>query len=190
MIFPLKGSRDYVHGTSIFDELVRSLPSLGLEESQVDLAFHRMIYDSICRVEIRDAIPGDSVVAKFTTIQGDQVVVCLNGAESDNVAERVPYDEETLARQASIQNGSICSAVVDGYSDVEHMVALCKRLHLEHYQGEAKRWVFSRYRGIIPLHLDGDVRITIVKSIGARLTCSEVFTAGRKLGEIYFSCIS
>ncbi|MDN6856457.1 hypothetical protein QO207_07650 [Pseudomonas sp. CAN2814] len=188
--FPLKGARDYVHGTSVFDELGRLLVEEGVASASLDLVFHQMMHGFTCSIERRDARSGDCVVARLAPSDGDGFVLCFNPLEVSASAERVDYDEDAIARFARIDASTIASPLADTHSDAENMVALCKRLHLEHYQGQASRWVFSRYRGRIPLALTGDISISIVKSIGTRLTCSDVYSAGQKVGEIYFSCIA
>lgn len=189
--FPLKGTRDYVHGTSIFDELERMLTTLERPHTQIDLAFHQMIHSTTCSFEFRAVQTGDSAVAKLVEEQDGGLIVCINAVDEAHCPPiRTSYDEDAISNQAEIEGATIRSSLIEGYSNSEIMIALCKRLHHEHFKEGCRRWVFSRYRGNIPLALEGNITITIAKSIGTRLTCSEIFTAKHKVGDIYFSCIA
>ncbi len=184
--FPFKGGRTYVHGTSMFDELGEFLKSQGCVGAKIDIAFRKMIPNPNCTLEIRPAQADDSVVATISRREGDDLVICLNPEAEMAEPVGIEYDEERIGESAEIDGSTITSIRPSGYSDVEIMVALCKKLHQTHFAA-GKRWVFSRFKGRIPLDLGEDVELRIVRAVGTRLTCSEVYTAGSKVGEIYFS---
>lgn len=185
-VFPFKGGRTYVHGTSMFDEIGALLKSQGCIGAKIDIAFRKMIPNPNCTLEIRPAQADDSVVASISRPAGDDLVICLNPTAEMAEPARIEYAEDRIWESARIDGPRITSARPSGYSDVEIMVALCKKLHQTHFDA-GKRWVFSRFKGRIPLDLEEDVELRIVRTVGTRLTCSEVYTAGSKVGEIYFS---
>lgn len=184
--FPFKGTRNYVHGTSIFEELEKYLVGQGFGGADIDLAFRHMMLMPDCVMEVRPARADDSVVAKVSLHDGGGLTLCLNSDASGSEVERVSYDENEICKDVVINGSTIVSLSSVGYSDVEMMVALCKRLHQEYFDTE-KRWVFSRFKGRVPLAFGREVELRIVKCVGTKLTCSEVFSSGQKVGEIYFS---
>lgn len=184
--FPFKGARNYVHGTSVFDEIERYLVGQGFLGGDVDLTFRHMMLTPDCILEVRSARADDSVVAKVSLHEGGGFTLCLNPDNSGSEVERIEYDENEICKGAVINGAAIVSLLSEGYSDVEVMVALCKKLHQEYFDTE-KKWVFSRFKGRVPLAFGREVELRIVKCVGTKLTCSEVFSSGQKVGEIYFS---
>lgn len=185
-VFPFKGGRAYVQGPSIFDGITKYAMSQGCSDSEIDIAFRKMILNPACRLEIRPAQADDNVVASISRPEGDKLVICLNPEAEMAEPVRLEYDEARIGKAARIDGPTITSVRTPGYSDMEIMVALCKKLHQAHLTAE-KKWIFSRFKGRIPLDLEEDIELRIVRAIGTRLTCSEVYTAGSKVGEIYFS---
>jgi hypothetical protein len=184
--FPMKGSRQYVHGTSILNAFVDAARSAGLGRGRIDVTFRKVVSNPDCVILARASQPSDSAVAVVTGVDGDATTFCLEPAEATGQVVRVEYDEEQVCRGAVIDGGSISVRESAHPDEIELLVALCKRLHQSYFEGE-KKWLFSRYHGRYPLALGGDIKLTITKNIGTKLTCSEVFSAGDKVGDIFFS---
>jgi hypothetical protein len=184
--FPLKGSRTYVQGTSMFNAMVRVAADLGGAEGDIDILFKKSVLNPACVMQVGDSLPDESVIARVSCFNGQQIRISLAPEEEMGAITRVAYDEDVICAAALVNGSSILLEKITHSDDIETLVALCKRLHQEHLDVHRK-WVFNRYRGRFPLDLSGEVSISIVKKVGNKITCSEVKNSGEKVGEIFFS---
>lgn len=185
IVFPLKGERDYVHGTSLFDEVER-VSGLQSDGAEVDISFRKMIHNPSCTLEIRPAKTDDSVIARIVKDSGEVLTICVNSSNEIVESVRIEYNEALICKYAKVDGSKIKSSLPNGFSNIEVVVALCKELH-NAYIGNECKWIFSRFKGRMPLILERNIDLRIIKTVGTRLTCSEIFSAGNKVGEIYFS---
>jgi hypothetical protein len=188
LTFRFKGSRDYVHGTDMFNQTLAWLHETGVEPREIDFAFHR-----IARRQIT-AIPGAAeglepvAVCNFTAAGERQRVVLVE--RDAPVTDRYPYPEDEIVSamevDASARRGVLRGRV--DYSDVELAVAMTKALHQRVF-GPASKWLFVRAR--FPQYTrqsqPAERSVAIVASFHGKLTRTEVAFDGAKAGEIHFS---
>jgi hypothetical protein len=184
--FSLKGSREYVQGTSIFESVIQLLHKDGIGEGKIDISFKKMTLNTHCIIEQRSPTPEDHAIAKITLKNNDIFCLCLTGASLQGARQRVSYDEDAICKNSVIHNASISKIIQPPVNEIEELIALCKHLHLARLSHD-KKWVFSRYVGKFPLDIRDDVSIIIRKTIGTKLTCSEAYSHSEKIGDIYFS---
>ncbi|MDX1409553.1 MAG: hypothetical protein R3330_15505, partial [Saprospiraceae bacterium] len=101
LVFPFKGERDYVHGTSIFNAFVElAMQQLGITNGFMDLIDRALIYNSNCLV--REMKPGmsDAVTVVISSTSGQSREFVLNPATEAGPTERVRYDEEAICRNS------------------------------------------------------------------------------------------
>jgi len=133
--------------------------------------------------------PNDFTVIKLGSSDNSySSTFCLNpeAAPSNGQGDRAPYDEENIVSDFTIKNKKIYATKNEAFTDSENIVAMCKKLHLAKLSQE-KKWIFSRFVGRVPLNLGRSLELEVVKNIGIKLTCSELYSDGEKVGEIYFS---
>ncbi|QNG99602.1 hypothetical protein [Pseudomonas sediminis] len=169
----------------MFTALTRVAADMGVSAGQIDVLFKKIVSNPACVIQVDNSLPEESSTAVVSS-GNHQFRLSLAPDEVAGVVSRVAYDEAAICDGAVINGNRISLATLTHDDDIETLVALCKRLHLEHLDNQRK-WVFSRYRGRFPLALSSTVSISIVKTVGNKLTCSEVVSAGVKIGEIFFS---
>lgn len=184
--FPLKGTRQYVHGTSIFNAFVNAAKDAGHPQGNIDVAFKKIVSNPDCSIQLRTSLPEDSSVAVVTGSNQSRITFCLVPADFMGPITRVEYDEDAVCIGAVIEGSSISVMSATHCDEIELLVALCKKLHQTYFDVD-KKWLFSRYKGRFPLELSGEVTLSIVKNVGTKLTCSDVISGGKKVGEIFFS---
>lgn len=184
--FSFKGSRDYVHGTSLFNALVNAANQAGLDDGRINVSFKQMIHNPVCLLEQRLPQPGDAVVAKFSGPSGAGFTLCINGAIQTEQTGRQEFNEAEVCLGAVLGERSIVHEISGHPDRIELVVSLCKKMHQECLDG-SRKWVFSRYDGLFPIPAEGKVELRIMKQVGVRLTCSDVLINGKKIGDIYFS---
>ena len=188
-----KGTRDYLHGTDMYDAIMEQLRSAvpqhahgavkmvmhGFARHQCDLMY--MLGQARCPK------PVDARVEFFL---GDIVSGWLTETARP-VLSRRPYKEDELVASSRIDGHSIIAGVVVPCSVIEILVALTKRLHTVLRPDQAK-WAFTRLELQRPLADDdaGRLQVELLQSLGNRLTKSAVRTESMALGHIYFSAVT
>lgn len=185
--FPFKGNRDYVHGTSLFNAIVKSLAEQGIETGVLDVSFRKMVYSPVCIIENRNFQLEDAVTALARSSEGDKAVsLVLYEADSSEDPVRVEFDEDAACEGALVDGLSIVIMDPKHNDLIELVVSLCKKLHLA-VVDDSKKWVFSRYLGQFPIPAAKKIEIKIVKQVGVRLTKSDVLVNDEKIADLFFS---
>lgn len=184
--FFLKGNRDYVQGTSLFNAVVDTAKEEGCVEGTLNITFKRMIYNPLCVIEKRVPSAEDAVIAKISCEGRSSFVVTVNEAVKFAEADRQEFDEPEVCRGSVTGYKRITQAQPHHDDGIELLVALCKKMHQE-CVSSSKKWVFSRYDGQFPIPEQKKVELVITKQVGTRLTCSDVLINDEKIGNIYFS---
>lgn len=188
LTFGFKGSRNYVHGTSLFNALVQAAGRRDLGEGKISLSFKHMIYNPACILEERSPAANDSVVAKITGNHAEHFVLCINESSKIKEAERQKFDEQEACRGSVVSDKIIVQHRPHHQDRIELVVSLCKKMHLECVDAK-KKWMFSQYCGVFPIPEPEKVEIRITKQIGSRMTCSDVLVNDQKIADIYFSSV-
>src|SRR5690606_9563048 len=105
--FVFKGSRNYVHGTSLFNALAYAAAQRGMTEGKLNVSFKQMIHNSLCILEEREPTTDDSVVAKITSNDGVIIALCINEAADVGITDRQEFDEPEVCRGAVLGEKSI-----------------------------------------------------------------------------------
>lgn len=184
--FVLKGNRNYVQGTSLFNALVNAACHNGHMQGQINVTFKRMLHNPVCVLEQRAPKQSDAVISRITGLNGESLTLCINEANEIAVSVREEFDESAICRGAIVGSKYIVQHNPHHADKIELLVSLCKKMHQECLD-DVKKWVFSRYDGLFPIPEATKVELRIVKQVGMRLTCSDVLIDEEKIGEIYFS---
>lgn len=171
-----KGSRDYLHSTTVFDRL---MSEVGGDPRKVDFRFNRRT-DRQC--EITALRPSDEarVVAAYTDVGHRLYVISTNMP----ITERVPYDEDGLAKNFEIEGNVVrLAAVVPGFSFIECTVAAYKRLLLS-MQERPRRFAFVR---ISLAHLPrGGYAVEFDRKLSSDFYQGTLSEDGAPIGRIFF----
>lgn len=193
--FSYKGGRDYVHGTSMYDCLAGYISEHLPDRSGA--GFHMVIHgfssnrcDFVYTLDSGPMARPDHGSVEISTSSG------IHGwlvETNDEITERLPYPEEEITAQCRMDGDRSVRMLCEvPYSPIEVLVAITKHLHCRLYPGATGKWVFSRLDLDRFLNEDdgGQLGVDIRKSIGTRLTQSDVFSGEAKIGEIYFSMVT
>ncbi len=191
-----KGNRDYVHGTTMFDEAARCLSDVGHTQlTDVEFLIHKMANTHL-RLHVGPQQAGaptadDIAVMRFVA-QGQPMQARLK-SDAGVPELRVPYDESQITHRCEVDAAARCIRLardVPGFSQIEVLVSMCKALHLAVLdKPQGTNWVFCRWESPEwPLRagLHG-VSMALKQTLGTRLTRTEVESNGHPIGQIYFS---
>lgn len=195
-----KGSRNYIHGTTMFSEIIRIVSEkYSAKIIDVNFMIHKMTNRRLLinMYENENLIENNkNEIAHFSgKINNSKIYASF--IERDGFPEkRVTYDEDAIIKNCKIvsKNKSIqVTNDIEGYSDIEILVSMNKALHLEILELPINtQWVFCRLDcPIWPLwnSING-VNITLMQTLGTKLTCSDIEINNKKVGKIYFSAKS
>lgn len=191
-----KGERNYVQGTTIFDETIRLLSAAGHSQlNNLEFLIHKITSANL-RLVIEthhDTAPAfdDIAVMKFVA-NGQPMHACIR-PDAGVPDVRVPYDESAVVDRCEIDAATRSIRLVlddSGFSQIEVLVSMNKALHLAVLEKpEGTSWVFCRWDSpcwLLPADLSG-VTVTLKQTLGTRLTRADVELRGQVLGQIYFS---
>jgi hypothetical protein len=171
--FRFRGNRDYLHSTSMFDDL---LGLRGRDMSHLDLKFHRRTGRQVSYV---DDPAGREPVAEWSDSAGKLYIV----ERDEPIRESEPYDEDGLAAQFEIE-GRVARipAAIGSFTRVEAMVAGFKRL-LQSVHAGKRKYVFVRLR--LDRCPESAMELRYTRDIGAFYQ-GDISADGKVIGQIFF----
>lgn len=187
-----KGTRDYLHGTDLYDGTMQALRRVAPDfaHGRVKMVIHEFARRQCDLVYATGAAP-------CPRPEGARVEFSLSGGVSAWLAEtarpvtrRRPYPEHEIAAGSRIDGSTIHAGGAPSFSPIEVLVTLTKELHLA-LRGRHRRWAFTRLELERPLE-EADVaglQIELLQALGNRLTRCAVRGAREPLGHIFFSAV-
>jgi hypothetical protein len=186
-----RGTRDYLHSTDIYDELIAGVQAAGLPPIDGIVALEmRMPITSQPKFHFGDAPSSESPApASFKLgIQGDLVSGAIFASNRPVVASR-PYDESRISREARINGRKVELFADTGMSPIEVVTALGVHQHKTLFPPPlGKRWLLARLFLRRPLRPQDTTTITISldRVVGKSMTRSGLTTFGEQLGHMDF----
>lgn len=188
---PFKGSRDYLHGTDIFDQVLLILTKENAGFLDVfEISFHAMAREPL-RLIIGEE-PANARAAAVGYYQGNDGRVRFWLSETDGeIVGRVPYPENEVVRKMAFSQDSATAAIspTSGFSNIEVWIPMVKEMHTRIFPDVDGKWVFARAKmSAYSLdHSAAEYGVKLASKLGHKLTRNEVFLDGRKVGDIFFS---
>ena len=193
---PFKGQRDYLHGTDMYQAIVRAIRDA---ESTALIGSFRMAIHKIARLQcqlLSSAPPLPSPRPQNTIVEFSFASADINLAgwiveTNAPVATRVPYPEEEIAKRCLINRRTIALNEPVAFLPIEVLVAMNKELHLSCLPSAVGKWYFTR------LDLDRLLRpddvpafqLELGQNVSNRFTKSAIFVRDKSIGHIYFSLV-
>lgn len=186
-----KGDRSYLHGSDIFNASLAWLNDQRSDIRDLDFAFHRIASRQlkICLGTIPDDNIKPTAICTFTSEHGREQAFLL---ETDQqVAGCYLYPEDEIVNSMQLDLESRCGRLggSNEYSDIETWIAMTKALHYQVFPHLKGKWLFvrGRFPKYVPKTEMMERTLTIAASFNDKLTRSEAFGDGVKVGEIYFA---
>jgi hypothetical protein len=175
--FTFKAKRDYLHSTSLFDDLVAFR---GTSARQIDFRFSHKTGQQVSYLDTPPE-PTDVLVAEWSDVGGRLYVV----ERDEPIRQAVPYDEAALVSRFALDGRTVhIPAALGDFSPIDALVAGFKHLLLQVSPLEAgRKHAFVRIRlAHVP---EGAASITYTRDIGA-FSQGDIFEGGKSLGQIFF----
>lgn len=183
LYFRFKGSRDYIHGSDVFDVLEQSLK---LEGKHIqELTFRDFSANHLACVLI-EPIADVKAEGKAVDSEGNKTLFWL--IETDEpVTERYPFEENKITCHARIIGKTIEASNTEQFSVIEQIVALTKALNYSITPGVNGKWVFGQLR--LQEALPGVVENFIIRQkalLDSRFSIHEIKLDNCVVGDIRF----
>lgn len=187
-----KGSRNYVHGTSVYDQISGFIMSKLPEHAT---GTFRMVIHGFATKKCEFHYACDSKVAKKPERACMEISTStgMHGwlvETSGDIIDRVPFNEDAICAECSILDGySVSMSSNLPFQPIEILVAMTKHFHISEYQEDNGKWVFVRLelKRLLRAEDASKMSVRIDQNIGAKLTRSLVLSDGEQIGEIFFS---
>ena len=191
--FKFKGSRNYVSGTDIFNNILDvAIDYFGKYPKLLKGAFHRNLKNcGLIRIyyENEETVEYDVFARFLLNIENTNYIVTLTETKKE-VVSKIEYIENNVIHGFKIKERSIILLKNDSYSYIEQIVAMTKKLHFEVYPN-VKKWLFSKIElqdMISPSLYRNKLLVVEAKSnFYNRLTKNSIYLEGANVGNIYFS---
>ncbi|MGH6930941.1 MAG: hypothetical protein ACREEE_00750 [Dongiaceae bacterium] len=183
---PFKGSRQYLHGTDIFNAVI----SLMRPQHGVAIRLHRVMRHPI------DLLPADNLPRTSDDSAGSYSQFEADGSKriwlfcenrSRQVMRRIPYDENDIVADAVHRDGQIMSPGPSNYTFIERIVALHKAmLRSRSDLGGTGAWLFTHLDVTrVPWH-PGRLELKLASALGTTMVKSVISCDGATIGHIAF----
>ena len=191
--FQFKGQRNYAQGPDIHDALCDALLQQGFATiEKLDLVFHRMTRGQMTArfLDVGEEPGEDANVVLRCLLDGEpRTVVARESGEE--ITGRVEYDEDRLvaAMQFELPASTVELAPIDGYSNCEQVVSMNKALLTRLLPEAEGKWLFTRLQLARSFRMSRFSRLQLLFQghSNYRLTRTQIFGDGAKLGHVYFS---
>jgi len=187
--FQFRGTRDYVHSTDMYTELLAGADAGGFSPvgGIVDLAVRRWIRTQAefrfgAQLQDNSAPPATFRVGTRTGVVSGAIV-----ASDRPVIGRKAYDESPIWRNARIEGNRAEIAGDTGLRPIEVVTALSTFHHRQMYPPPiGRRWLLARLSLLRPLQPQDARAITISldRTVGNLMTRSTIRAATEQLGEL------
>jgi hypothetical protein len=185
-----RGSRDYVHSTDIYEEIIAGANVMNLRPSgKIDLHIRRKIVSRPIYHFTRQAFGGkeDVAYARIELSGAEWLVRVLN---TEHLVKAVKaYDEHRIFDASSIEENSIFLRQNLGMRPIEVVTALSVKLHKALFPpGPHQRWLLGRLDVSRPLSArDAEyMAIEIERIVGKNITRSRVIAEEGAIGSLTF----
>ena len=194
---PLKGKRNYLHGTSYYETVVAFM---GVVEpasltGKVKIAFHRPANNQ-CRL-IYPAPSGsierrDNFIAEFIFDFESSHVAAWIEETKQSIIRRIPYHEGLIVKKCHVKGLTIGIKGKVSFSSIEVLIAMTKHLHIVAYPPEDGTWFFTRLDLNRLLNPEDAYRLKVElkQNLNNRLTKADIFSGDESIGNIYFSLVN
>jgi len=190
--FQYKGSRDYIHGTDMFNHFMSMFP--GKEISHIRFSVHDFVrdvsshvYKSTCKKDI-DELSGVSTRCQLEA-NGEPYWIGLKPVADDALEGRYEYDEDSLVQQCALDGEVLTLDGLSPYTFIETVVAMNKHLLQSLFPDAGGKWVFTRID--LPAHVQMTSKLSVKfkHNMNFRLLKSDILVEGEKVGDLYFSLV-
>lgn len=186
-----RGSRNYVHSTTLYEELLVGANSIGpVIDGPIQLKLRRLLTNQpeFRYAQTLNALPADAPVIfsiEIASVSWRGVVVERDAP----VLDRKPYDEQPIWQLAKMEGQAVRFEGQTGLRPVEVVTALNLLLHQNLFSvAEDRKWYLARIELPRPLKAEDAhlVRLELTRTLGSAMTRSSIIMCDGSIGHLEF----
>ena len=183
--FSYKGGRNYVHGTDIISALA---DHFGNELFPLDIRFNGRAVNCLSLVK---GYSSDEAKVNIILTEAEQKLQYHLLDNGRQVVSSYDYEESNITGNADLQleEKQLICRYHKAYNFWEQVVALNKYLLKKLFADVEGRWFFTRLEQASDVQDTKLLRLRMIKNLNFRLTKSEFYVDGKRLGNIYFTLV-
>ncbi|MBO6947044.1 MAG: hypothetical protein JJ855_03605 [Rhodospirillales bacterium] len=189
-----KGSRTYIHGTTLYQEIMKgaSETGVGTPDGKLRIDLHKQLHRLADFVYLA---PGDATdtpidaVAGFTLTIGEDTVKGWVVPAGDQVGDSVPYDEDKILARAEIIDQTISLTDAPAFDPIEITTCLAVKIHnTVSPPPEGQKWLLARVALSRPFMDEDnrDISLEVTRFVGGRFSETVIRSGGEKIGSFNF----
>lgn len=182
---PFRGSRDYVHSTSLYDAISEKL---NISDMWLGSLKINRFTSQQCMLSMHNN-HGSQAVGQISIVSSDNKTIAYIIETENSIAERVAFDEAHITNTANIADETISNKWLQDISFIDQCVSLTKKLHEQTLPTTEGKWVFTAINTNTNTYKKkpANISIQIDKKLGDRMTRSLVFLDSEQIGHIDFA---
>ncbi len=188
--FKLKGERNYVHGTDIFNNVISKFPDH--KPTRIKLFLHDFILSTVCELVFYDKNPEslNGSVHGVLNIDGQEKWFEFIELDSKHdIVQRVDYPEIKITNSCEIEEQSIKLNEKSMFTFVETIVSMKKYLLNNILPCESGKWVLTRLDLDVYKDIRDNLKIEVTHNFQNKLIRSSILYNEKKIGNMYFSWV-
>ena len=190
-VFELKGNREYVHGTDIFNHLLKDVARDSVPLSNIELIFSRRIENTACTwYQSRDKgrIHALSAPCRGHYQLGDVVYyVSLAPQETQGARTRIEYDEDAITAGSRLTVSTAVVRTNRNYTFIENLIALNKQFHNTYYTPPVNKWMFAKLELTSAPDDTENIELRVASMIPNRLSKCRIVADKTEIGFLFFA---
>ena len=187
----LRGTRDYVHSTDLYEEILAGAAGAGIAiAGPIDLRITgKITRQPVYRFQAAEGADVSRTAAICRFRWREESWICAVAERGEPVTARKPYDESPAARLGQIDDRMIAIASETGMRPIEAVTALGVVLHKTALPPPAgERWMLAQLTLRRPLQASDTRKLTVAieRIVGQRMTRSSLAAEDGPLGTMTF----
>lgn len=183
---PFLGSRQYLHGTTLFDAMLPHVPKGAKISFKIP---HRIKTDCVRIVDAAE-VNAREFASLAWTHEGGRGAIAAIPLAGNPVQQRIEYDEDRVSSHLQISDRSVTLDLNSPFSFVATLIPMFKvLLHNNFHPLAPGQWMFTRLDVDYPPDNFRPLRLRLDSIVGGLLSRSEVYCGARLLGRLYFSWV-
>jgi hypothetical protein len=196
--FCFKGSRDYVHGTDVFNKIIQLNKDFFIEAEviNIDMTVRSIARTNMNMFELQSFNNNSStpINAYFSINANGNKIDLLLVENGDEIDCRYEYNEEEIEHTSvvDIEEKTITLTNFSKYTLIEKIVAVNKKLLNSLFPNHGGKWYFTKIklRGLnLNTPVSATIKLVFKKNLDFKLTDTIIYVEGEQVGNIYFSLV-
>ena len=190
-VFRLKGHREYVHGTDIFDQLINNVSGGAVPVTNIEITFSRRVENTACSWYLTtDKSEVDAMSAPCRgkyQLEGVDYYFSVIPQDEQGVRTRVEYDEDEMTASSRLAESTAAVEPNSKYTFIENLVALNKHFHNHNFKLETNKWMFAKLELCTVPGDVANIEVQLERMIPNKLSKCRIIADNRELGFIFFA---